>query len=270
MTPALEGVPEVEIFALDGVSLEFVRTSAGPFVSIGSISRAFGLDDRAQRRRIESRSWARPRVVAARGRVLGARARRLVCIHADVVPMFLATVDASRVASSVRPRLVDFQARCAVVLREFFYGAPRVGVDPARVSRTEALELALAASRERDALEARVLALEPKAAVAERIASSEGFHSVGEVAKAVGTGPNRFFKFLRAERFLLSDGLPFQAHVDAGRAVVREFLFADASGKTRTSRRTLLTGKGLAYVTALWAARGADSAAFASGEEAAP
>jgi phage antirepressor YoqD-like protein len=259
--------PVVELLPFGDLSFGFVRSPDGPFFVLGSVCEAFGISARAQRVRLSRRCpWAVCRIVTIRQR---SQRREVFCVGADSVPLWLGTLDPSRVALSLRSKLVDFQRTCAAVLRDFFFGA-RVATDAKAITRTEALELALAASRERDALESRVLALEPKAAVADRIASSEGFHTVGEVAKACGTGPNRFFKFLRRERFLLADGLPFQNHVDAGRAVVREFLFADGNGKTRTSRRTLLTGKGLAYVTALWAARGADFAAGASGEEATP
>ncbi len=259
--------PSLELLPVGDLAFGFVRTPEGPFFVLGSVCDAFGISARAQRERLSRRCpWAIWRLVRIRQ---GSQRREVFCVSADSLPLWLGTLDPSRIALSLRPKLIDFQRTCAAVLRDFFFGS-REATDAKAITRTQALELALAASRERDALEGRVLALEPKAAVADRIASSEGFHTVGEVAKACGTGPNRFFKFLRAERFLLADGLPFQNHVDAGRAVVREFLFADASGKTRASRRTLLTGKGLAYATALWAARGADSAAGASGEEATP
>jgi phage antirepressor YoqD-like protein len=259
--------PVVELLPFGDLSFGFVRTPDGPFFVLGSVCEAFGISARAQRVRLSRRCpWAICRIVTIRQ---GSQRREVFCVGADSLPLWLGTLDPSRVAVSLRSRLIDFQRTCAAVLRDFFFGS-RVATDAEAITRTEALEIALVASRERDALEARVLALEPKAAVADRIASSEGMHPIGEAAKACGTGPNRFFRFLRAERFLLPDGLPFQSHVDAGRAVVREFLFADAHGKTRTSRRTLLTGKGLAYVAALWSARGADSAAFVSGEESAP
>lgn len=258
MTAALVGpsaAPTLELFPFGEMAFSFVRTPDGPFFVLRTICEAFGLSTPAQQRRAEKSGWATCRAVTA-SQVGGGQAREYFCISADSLPLWLGTVSASRVALSVRPKLIDFQRRCAEVLRAFFFEGARVALDPTAISRTEALELALAASRERDALEARVVALEPKAFVADRLTNTEGMHTIAEAANAIGPdiGQNRLFAFLKRERFLISTCRPYQRHIEAGRVVVREVIFR-RGGKERASARVFLTPKGLAFVVALWRSR---------------
>jgi phage antirepressor YoqD-like protein len=254
----------LERLPFEDLAFEFVRTADGPFFVLGSLCEAFGIDARSQRHRLSNplrTPWASCRVIMTL-QVRG-QARSLFCLDLNSVPLWLGTLDTSRVALAMRPRLVEFQRRCAAVLRDFFFGRA-VAFDGRNLSRTAALELALDASRERDALDQRVALLTPKAAVADRLTSTEGLHTVEEAAKAIGTGRNRLFRFLRAQRFLLPNGFPYQTHVDAGRSLVREFVFVQ-NGRERAVGRTHLTAKGLAYVTALWRAK-----ADQTGSETAP
>lgn len=245
--------PGVELLPFGDLAFGFVRTAEGPFFVLGSVCEAFGISARAQRVRLSRRCpWASYRIITIRQ---GSQRREVFCVSADSLPLWLGTLDPSRVALSLRPKLIDFQRTCAAVLRDFFFG-PCVTTDAKAITRTEALELALAASRERDALEARVLTLEPKAAVADVLTSADGLHTIAEAANAIGpdVGQNRLFAFLRREKFLVSSSRPFQSQIEAGRAVVRERLVV-RDGRSHASARVFLTSKGLGHVVALWRAR---------------
>lgn len=79
-----------------------------------------GLDFTAQFRRVKRQPWATVAImtaVAADG-----KEREVFCLHADSVPMWLATIQASRVKPERRELLVTYQKECARVLREHFAG----------------------------------------------------------------------------------------------------------------------------------------------------
>jgi phage antirepressor YoqD-like protein len=98
------------------------------------------------------------------------------------------------------------------------------------------------------ALEATVQAQAPKVQFHDAVTEATNCQSVQEVAKILGMGPNRFFKILRDEGLLMRNNLPYQEHVDAGRFRVVERQYTDAVGESHTYSRTLVTGRGLAYI----------------------
>ena len=98
------------------------------------------------------------------------------------------------------------------------------------------------------ALEAKVQEQAPKAQFHDAVAEAINCQSVQEIAKVLGTGPNRLFKFLRDEGLLMRDNLPYQQHLDAGYFRVVEKQYNDGRGESYTYTRTLVTGKGLAYI----------------------
>ena len=98
------------------------------------------------------------------------------------------------------------------------------------------------------ALEAKVQEQAPKAQFHDAVSDAINCQSVQEIAKVLGTGPNRLFKFLREEGLLMRDNLPYQQHLDAGYFRVVEKQYNDGRGESHTYARTLVTGKGLAYI----------------------
>jgi phage antirepressor YoqD-like protein len=242
----------IDTVPFEGSTFLVALVDGEPLILVRRICEALRVDVRTQRRKLERAAWARTSKVLVTSEA--GRVRASLAIDLPTLPLFLASISKERVGLPALPNLVAIQRGLPDAIRDRFFG-PREPIG--RADDLEALlERALDAERDRKALAARVCALEPKAAVADRIAASEGLHPIGGAAKAIGTGPNRLFAFLRRERFLMPDGLPFQIHVDSGRAIVRQFTFTDPGGKSRTSRRTMLTGRGLAFVTALWQARG--------------
>lgn len=97
-------------------------------------------------------------------------------------------------------------------------------------------------------LEAENHSLRPKAAFHDAVVDSSNCQTIQQVAKVLGTGPNRLFTFLRDQRMLTRDNLPYQEHIDAGRFRVVEGHFKDRQGDRQTYTRTLVTGKGIAYI----------------------
>lgn len=97
-------------------------------------------------------------------------------------------------------------------------------------------------------LEAKVEEQAPKAEFHDAVTDAINCQSIQEVAKVLGTGPNRLFKFLRDEGILKEDNLPYQQHVDAGHFRVVERQYNDRHGESHIYTRTLVTGKGLTFI----------------------
>jgi len=120
--------------------------------------------------------------------------------------------------------------------------------DPKNLSRLQLIQLALDAETERLALEQQIHVQAPKVAFHDAVTESINCQTVQEVAKVLGTGPNKLFQFLREEGMLLRNNLPYQSHLDAGHFRVVEKCFRDEHGERNTYTRTLVTGKGLIYI----------------------
>lgn len=133
----------------------------------------------------------------------------------------------------------------------YFRGAPTAGPvdidaafeDPAR------LRAALLSYADRLlSLEARMRADAPKVAFHDAVGAAVNCQSIQEVAKVLGTGPVRLFRFLRDEGLLMPSNLPYQQYLDAGYFRVVERQYRDDRGEHHSYTRTLVTGKGLAYI----------------------
>ncbi|MFA6904401.1 MAG: phage antirepressor KilAC domain-containing protein [Gallionellaceae bacterium] len=81
--------------------------------------------------------------------------------------------------------------------------------------------------------------------------------SIEEVAKVLGTGRNRLFNWLRSQYLLQANNLPYQEHIDRQYFRVTENAYKDKKGEAHTYTRTLITGKGLAYIQSRFMAEAA-------------
>ncbi len=89
------------------------------WLSLPQLCSNLGIDIASQVRRLRQKEWA----VAVMMTATDARgiARETWCVHLDTLPMWLATIDVSRVAEKVRPKLIAYQKECAKVLADHFY-----------------------------------------------------------------------------------------------------------------------------------------------------
>jgi len=111
-----------------------------------------------------------------------------------------------------------------------------------------ALQLAADLAKEKAEAESALALAAPKVAFHDAVTEAINCQTVQEVAKVLGVGPNRMFQFLREEKMLMHNNLPYQQHLDAGHFRVIEKCFRDEHGERNTYTRTLVTGKGLAYI----------------------
>lgn len=98
------------------------------------------------------------------------------------------------------------------------------------------------------ALEQRLVAAAPKVEFHDAVCEAINGQTVQEVAKVLGTGQNRLFRWLRAAGLLMPNNQPYQSALDAGHFRMVERQYRDPRGEIMTYTRTLVTGKGLAYI----------------------
>lgn len=173
------------------------------------------------------------------------------------------TLDAAKHIAMMSGTEKGFEAR------EYFLECERLAQDPIHclltMSRPEMLEMAAGLAREKQALAARVqaqaeelAAVQPKVLFHDQVAATQDLQTVQEVAKTLGTGPTRFFAWLRARHVLFGpEALPYQEFQERGYFVVRTGTRIDEKGRDRAWSRTYFTGKGLIWIQKCWSGRGA-------------
>ncbi len=60
-------------------------------------------------------------------------------------------------------------------------------------------------------------------------------------------GRNRLFSWLRKNRILISDNLPYQKYIDRGYFAVKETVF-EVDSLSKTCQQTLVTSRGQRYI----------------------
>lgn len=130
MNPSRSGAlsAPVQPFTFHDTTLDVARDNGDLWVSIRRVCEALGLSRPAQQRKLKEKTWARVTVIGATGAMnapVGAdgNPHEQLYIHLDALPMWLATIEPSRVSSEARPRLERFQLECARALRDHFFGS---------------------------------------------------------------------------------------------------------------------------------------------------
>ena len=161
---------------------------------------------------------------------------------------FALTLDMAKELAMVENNNKGKQARLYFIECERRAKANVIDITTALADPAKLRTVLLAYTEKVMALEAKVQEQAPKAQFHDAVAEAINCQSVQEIAKVLGTGPNRLFKFLRDEGLLMRDNLPYQQHLDAGYFRVVEKQYNDGRGESYTYTRTLVTGKGLAYI----------------------
>lgn len=115
-------------------------------------------------------------------------------------------------------------------------------------SFTEALQLALDQAKQIEALETQRIADMPKLIFAEAVEASATSALIGDFVKTlcdseIRVGRNRVFKWLRDEKYLMIDNLPYQKWIEAGYfEVIPQIIVTPKGNKERFTTR--ITAKG--------------------------
>jgi len=116
---------------------------------------------------------------------------------------------------------------------------------------SEALRLAADLEAQREKLHAQIEKDRHKVDFHKAVKNSTSCLSVGAFAKILGTGRNRLFRWMRDNEILMSNNLPYQPHVDAGRFRVIENI-VEINGEDIIKHQVLITGKGQTFIQRRW------------------
>ncbi len=121
---------KAELVPFHGGALEAARVGEVVWVSVRRACEALGLDSDSQRKKLSDpvrAPWACTVVMTVHDTT--GRNQEAFCLDLDSFPMWLATIDSSRVSEAARPKVILFQREAARALRDHFFG-PRVAVPP--------------------------------------------------------------------------------------------------------------------------------------------
>jgi len=94
----------------------------------------------------------------------------------------------------------------------------------------------------------------PKVAFFDQVASSKDAIPMRDAASVLnipGMGRNNLFRFLRDNKVLMEDNIPYREYQDRGYFRVIEQQWSDSEGETHISLKTLVYQKGLDYIRSL-------------------
>ena len=104
--------------------------------------------------------------------------------------------------------------------------------------------------KEKQALEKQLQIAAPKAEVYDIAMSAKNSQSMSTVAKSLGIGRNKLFKFLREQKVLRQNNEPYQTYIDRGYFRVRQVPISRSTG-VFNKPQTLVTAKGIDFIARL-------------------
>lgn len=113
-------------------------------------------------------------------------------------------------------------------------------------------------SKENHELEVKVEHDAPKVAFHDMVVVSNKTYNAAQAAKIIGTGRTRLLQFMRQKGWVTRSNEPYQAKIEAGLLDVKLGTFEHPIQGTIPTCSTLITGKGLTKLEALWRERDAD------------
>jgi len=267
----------------DLVSIDFYgdtlvarRTGEGPRdveVSIRRVCENIGIAVQGQLERLKRAPWAVVTTSVMTGPDGKNYTTSMVALRS--LPMWLANIDADRVAAHCREKLVRYQLEAADVLAAHFMPKVEAAVSPAfdpndpRVqlavmgaltSRVAILEadnasksVALAAAETTVVEQAAVIAIAaPKAKAFDRFLDASGLCGLRKAGRDLGQCPNLFLESLRDAKILGNDGrsnFAYAQYVDRGYFTHRRVVFFNSrTGEDETTDQAFLTGDGFVWL----------------------
>lgn len=240
-----------------GTELQAIQRDTTVWVSVRRVCDALGLDTSSQQQRLTGSSWACVGMMPMHDTT--GRMQDAFCVDLDGLPMWLATLDVSRVSERLREKITLFQREAAKALRQHFFGQPKASMVPVvPTTLVEALRMAANVEEQRLSLvmqlelaEQREVEQQPKVAFFDRVAAMDGCCTMAEVAKALGWGRNKFFEACREAGIIeLHSALPTQRHITAGRFRTTAGLHTTNSRGNQPHFSTRVTGRGFVWLAA--------------------
>jgi hypothetical protein len=100
--------------------VQAVREGETVWVIVKRVCEALGIADQSQAAKLKEKAWATTTLIVAVAE--DGKNREVFCLDLDSLPMWLATIEPSRVKEEARFKLAAYQRECARVLRDHFFG----------------------------------------------------------------------------------------------------------------------------------------------------
>lgn len=100
----------------------------GVWVVFKRVCESLELGYASQTQKLKGKPWATVTTIVTVAE--DGKPREMLALHLDALPMWLATIDAGRVAPAVRAKIERYQVEAARVLRDHFFGRPQPTVAP--------------------------------------------------------------------------------------------------------------------------------------------
>lgn len=143
--------------------------------------------------------------------------------------------------------------------RQYFIECEKALLQPKVLTLKEMAQLVILQESEKEALNAKIIELEPKRIFAEAVSASKTSILVGELAKIlkqndIDMGQNRLFEELRTKGYLIKRigtdfNMPTQKSMELGLFEIKETSITHSDGHITISKTPKVTGKGQVYFT---------------------
>lgn len=176
------------------------------------------------------------------------RNNKTLAIKLDFLPLWLAKISITPKMKKEKPliteKLIRYQLKAKEALANaFIYNEVPGNYKEALVALVESIE-------KQEKLEKENKKMIPKANAYDSFIDGTNYQTMNEVAKALGYGRNRLFKFLRNKDVLMSNNVPYQTYLNRNLFVVKEKTLSD--GKIKINRaQTYVTPKGVEFINRL-------------------
>lgn len=114
-------------FRFHGDQIDVVREGEQVFIPIKRVCEHLGIGHAGQLKGLRKRPWASVDFKSIDTNSLGSR--QVACLPLKALPMWLATIELSKVHEDHREKLEVYQVECAEALRAYFFGPPKISVE---------------------------------------------------------------------------------------------------------------------------------------------
>jgi anti-repressor protein len=125
------------------------------------------------------------------------------------------------------------------------------GVNQLPQNYVEALEALVESVKVNQVLEEQVQLNAPKVALYDTAMSAKNNMTMMHVAKTLGIGRNKLFDFLREQKVLMKNNIPYETYVSRGYFDVRQYTITHFTTGLENKIQTMVTPKGMAWIHTL-------------------
>jgi len=173
------------------------------------------------------------------------------CIELDYLPLWLAKISITPKMKDNSPelveKLVEYQLKAKDVLANaFIHNVTQI----VPTTYKDALIALVESIEEKEKLESENQVLLPKAESYDTFMDGSNYKKMNDVAKSLGYGRNKLYEFLRGQKVLMNDNLPYQKFINNGYFTVKENPIQKGQFSKNHSQ-TYVSAKGFDFINKL-------------------